>query len=133
MTTKTKAALERTEAARLYPPRTVAVLNGGDSVIVVDDHCYAIRNFVFGEWRFSAWVFQEALDALKTLPPVPDDAVVTNQELGMTTDEIMKLADGYAVAAALDGAVSEETAGRETLRIAIEGLVADNEALKEKT
>jgi len=57
-----------------YPNRTVAVLNNGDSVIVVDDHCYAIRNKINNEWKWSAWIFPEALSVIKSLPINPDDA-----------------------------------------------------------
>ena len=56
------------------PNSTVKVLNEGNSAIVVDDHCYVIKNLIDGEWVQSAWIFQEALDALKQLPDNPDEA-----------------------------------------------------------
>ncbi|MFA5154565.1 MAG: hypothetical protein WC554_18620 [Clostridia bacterium] len=58
-----------------YPERTVAKLNDGNTIIVVDDHCYAIRNWDGKEWGFSAWIFKEALSILKILPDNPDDAL----------------------------------------------------------
>lgn len=66
--------------SRAWPERTVAVLNNGDSVIVVDDHCYAMKNWNGYKWGWSAFVFREAVTALKALPDNPDDAVtvVTN-------------------------------------------------------
>ena len=56
------------------PKQTVAILNGGNSVIVVDDHCYAIRNWDGKKWGWSAWIFTEALRVLRTLPENPDEA-----------------------------------------------------------
>ena len=66
---------ELTEHSPTYPERTVALFNGDDSVIVVDEQCYAIRTWNGREWRWCAWIFREALDILKTLPDNPDDAV----------------------------------------------------------
>jgi hypothetical protein len=63
------------EHTRPWPERTVAIMNNSDTVIVVDDHCYAVQNWNGSEWRRSAWIFREALAALKTLPDNPDDAV----------------------------------------------------------
>jgi hypothetical protein len=62
------------EQIRAWPERTVAILNNGDTAIVVDDHCYAVRNWNGNEWGWSAWIFREALAALKVLPDNPDDA-----------------------------------------------------------
>lgn len=59
---------------RTYPNRTVAVINKGNTAIVVDDGCYCIRNQIGEEWKFSAWIFPEALEALKALPANPSDA-----------------------------------------------------------
>lgn len=59
-----------------YPDSTVAILNDGYSVITVDDGCYTIRNFSDNEWRFSAWIFPEALEILKRLPDDPRRAPV---------------------------------------------------------
>ena len=59
---------------RNYPERTVAVLNNGDTAIVVDDHCYAIRNWSGETWGWSSHIFGEALAALKVLPDNPDEA-----------------------------------------------------------
>ena len=53
-----------------YPKRTVAVFNNGNSVIVVDDGCYAIQNYGKGEWGWSAWIFPEALIELQKLSPI---------------------------------------------------------------
>jgi hypothetical protein len=61
--------------ALTYPQGTVAILNNGNTAIVIDDHCYAIRNLnTDGKWGWSAWIFKEALDSLKMLPENPDDA-----------------------------------------------------------
>jgi len=65
--------------ALVYPPRTVSVLNNGNTAIVTDDHCYAVRNLgADGKWGWSAWIFKEALDVLKTLPDNPDEALYAN-------------------------------------------------------
>lgn len=68
------------EQTRPWPERTVAILNNGDTAIVVDDHCYAVRNWTGNEWGWSAHIFREALTALKELPDDPDGAstVATN-------------------------------------------------------
>lgn len=58
----------------------VAILNDGNSVIVRDDHCYAIRNLIDGEWKWSAWIFKEALEVIKNLPENPDNAVILKGE-----------------------------------------------------
>ena len=42
----------------------------GNSVIVVDDGCYAIQNYGKGEWGWSAWIFPEALIELQKLSPI---------------------------------------------------------------
>ena len=63
------------EQARAWPESTVVVLNNGNTAIVVDDHCYAVRNWNGNEWGWSAWIFREALAALKTLPDNPDEAI----------------------------------------------------------
>jgi hypothetical protein len=57
-----------------YPERTVSVFNNDNSVIVVDDHCYVIKNRKDSGWGISAWIFKEALSVLRTLPENPDDA-----------------------------------------------------------
>lgn len=57
------------------PDRTVAVLNEENTVIVVDDHCYVIKNWNGKEFGRSAWIFPEALKVLKNLPDNPDIAV----------------------------------------------------------
>lgn len=58
-----------------YPERTVAVLNDGNTVIVVDDHCYVIRNRgLNNEWGWSSHIFYEASQLLRKLPVNPDDA-----------------------------------------------------------
>lgn len=70
-----------------FPDRTVAVLNNGNTVIVVDDHCYVIRNLKCDDtWGWSAWIFKEALVVIKTLPENPDEALcidmdINNQEV----------------------------------------------------
>lgn len=55
------------------PPEydAVAILNGGASAIIIDDHCYLVVNRIpkTDLFRPSAWIFPEALEALKTLPP----------------------------------------------------------------
>ena len=57
------------------PENTVAVFNDGNSVIVVDDHCYCLKNKNDeGRWGFRAWIFKEALDVIKAMPDYPDDA-----------------------------------------------------------
>jgi hypothetical protein len=61
-------------AAKTYPPHTVAILNDGNTAIVVDDGCYAIRNSNGEDWGWSAWIFPEALAALKRLPDIPGEA-----------------------------------------------------------
>lgn len=68
------------EKTRAWPERTVAVLNDGNTAIVVDDHCYAIRNWNGNEWGWSAHIFLAALVTLKVLPDNADDAatVATN-------------------------------------------------------
>ena len=60
---------------KTLPENTVATCNEGNTAIVVDDHCYAIRNWNGKEWGFSAWIFREALEVIKTLPDNPDDAL----------------------------------------------------------
>jgi len=59
---------------KMQPERTVATANGGDTAIVVDDHCYVVRNWDGTEWAWSAWIYSEALEAIKGLPANPDDA-----------------------------------------------------------
>lgn len=56
------------------PERTVAIFNKGNTVIVVDDSCYVIRNWNGKEFGTSAWIFPEALEVLKSLPDRPNDA-----------------------------------------------------------
>jgi len=63
-----------TEIVKELPDRTVAVLNEGNTAIVVDDSCYVIRNWNGKEWGWSRWIFVEALEALKMLPDNPNDA-----------------------------------------------------------
>ena len=63
------------EQTRAWPERTVAVLNNGDTAIVVDDHCYAVRNWNGNEWGWSSHIFRDAMAAIKALPENPDDAV----------------------------------------------------------
>lgn len=77
-----------------YPYSTVKILNEGNSIIVVDDHCYVIRNLVDGEWRHSAWIFREALDALKELPDNPDNAVYIGDLDEVRTDRRDDPVDG---------------------------------------
>jgi len=58
-----------------YPSRTVAICNNGNTAIVVDDHCYAIRNWTGKEWGWSSHIFNEALLIIKNLPDNPDKAI----------------------------------------------------------
>ena len=51
----------------------VAKLNKGYSHIIVDDNCWVIVNGEDGQAGNSAWIFEEALDALKQLPSNPAD------------------------------------------------------------
>lgn len=62
------------EVSPTPPPRTVAVLNDGNTAIVVDDHCHAIRNWTGEEWGWSSHIFPEASRVLRSLPVLPDDA-----------------------------------------------------------
>lgn len=57
---------------RAWPDRTVVILNHGDTAIVVDDHCYAVRNWNGNEWGWTARISREELKALKALPDDPD-------------------------------------------------------------
>lgn len=65
---------------KTYPPQTVAIFNDGFSVIVVDDHCYCVKNRKDDDWAFSAWIFREAIDALRDLPDDPDEAKPINAQ-----------------------------------------------------
>lgn len=77
--TSTKSELiEGLGGCHKLPERTVAILSDGNTAIVVDDHCYAIRNWNGNEWGWSAWIFAEALATLKTLPDNPDVAKTLN-------------------------------------------------------
>lgn len=60
------------------PNNTVAILNDGNTVITLDDHCYCIQNWNGERWGYSAWIFQEALEVLKTLPGNPNMAKPIN-------------------------------------------------------
>ena len=53
------------------PESAVAVLNNGNSAIVVDDGCYCVKNRTEKGWGLSAWVFPEALQVMKGLPDDP--------------------------------------------------------------
>ncbi len=70
--------MSKYEQTRAWPDRTVAILNNGDTAIVVDDHCYVVRNWNGNEWGWSAWIFCEALAALKALPDNPDEAATVS-------------------------------------------------------
>ena len=59
----------------VLPESTVATCNEGNTAIVVDDHCYAIRNWNGKNWVGRELTFREALDILKTLPDNPDDVL----------------------------------------------------------
>ncbi len=61
-------------ATRELPEGAVAVLNEGNTVIVVDDHSYVIENWNGTVWGTSAWIFPEAVLVIKGLPDNPDDA-----------------------------------------------------------
>lgn len=68
-----------------YPENTVAVINNGNTAIVVDDGCYVIYNQSSDVssskgWGPSAWIFPEALEALKKLPPIPQEALKMSEE-----------------------------------------------------
>jgi hypothetical protein len=54
--------------------KTVSILNNGNSIITVDDHCYVIRNWTGQEWVSTPWIFKEALNILKDLPDNPDES-----------------------------------------------------------
>lgn len=46
-------------------------LNNGNSRIVIDDGCYVLLNRAANdEWRASPWIFPEAWEVLKSLPPL---------------------------------------------------------------
>ena len=61
------------------PPEydSLAVFNNGNSHIIEDDHCYVVvnRHYDKGErtnlFKPTPWIFPEALEALKRLPPPP--------------------------------------------------------------
>lgn len=65
------------ESAVLYngveftPVATLADEHGGRCQISVDDHCYVLRlKQSDGKYKTTAWIFPEAFEVLKTLPPL---------------------------------------------------------------
>lgn len=61
---------------RTLPDGIIALLNNGNTAIVVDDSCYVICNWNGSDWGKSAWIFSEALEVLKDLPENPNDAEI---------------------------------------------------------
>jgi len=53
---------------------SVASFNRGNSHFIVDDGCYVLINNQGGSYGVSPWLFQEAIDVLKTLPSDPREA-----------------------------------------------------------
>ena len=67
--------------ARIYPEETVALFNEGNSVIIVDDHCYVVKNWNGDKWGNSSWLFKEAILEIRNLPIDPDQAVRIDESL----------------------------------------------------
>ena len=63
---------------RMFPHSMVALINNKDTAIVVDDNCYVICNWNGKDWGYSAWIFPEAIEAIKKLPANPNEAVILN-------------------------------------------------------
>lgn len=53
-----------------FEEETIATFNDNNSHIIVNNHCYVIVNRGRdGKYDISSWIFPEALEVLKNLPP----------------------------------------------------------------
>jgi hypothetical protein len=70
-----KQRLKATQPKRKYDgDDVVAVLHGGDTLIIVVDHCYSILDWNGFDWRSSSWINFDVCKALKELPDCTDYA-----------------------------------------------------------
>lgn len=58
------------EGSSHNPVATLTDGNGGRAHWIIDDHCYVLYLKVNGKYTRTAWIFAEAVEALRTLPPL---------------------------------------------------------------
>ena len=66
-----------------YPHNTIAVLNNNNTVIVIDDHCYVLKNKIDNKWLNTSHIYAEASRILQTLPLDPNHALFLCQKNGV--------------------------------------------------